>query len=132
LGQSFPVWLFSIAANRTRTKLLRFATEKARISAAGREAAASAANGASAAEDPAAEALRRLEAAELRRAVAALPKDQREPVELYYFAELSIAETARVLGLGEEAIKSRLFRARKQLREMLEKPQPQADPGGIQ
>ncbi len=124
LGQSFPVWLFSIAANRTRTRLLRFATEKARISAAEREAKASVA------EDPADEALRRLEAAALRKAVAALPSDQRGPVELYYFAELSVSETARVLGLGEEAVKSRLFRARRLLRELLENPQPQEDPGG--
>jgi RNA polymerase sigma-70 factor (ECF subfamily) len=126
LGQSFPVWLFSIAANRTRTRLLRFATEKARISAAERDAEAAVA------EDPADEALRHLEAAALRKAVASLPLEQRGPVELYYFAELSIAETAHVLSLGEEAVKSRLFRARKQLRELLENPQPQTDPGGNQ
>ncbi|MEI6386088.1 MAG: sigma factor-like helix-turn-helix DNA-binding protein [Spirochaetota bacterium] len=43
---------------------------------------------------------------------------------MFYFGGLSVAETSAALGIGEEAVKSRLFRARKQLRELLEKTQP--------
>ncbi len=83
-------------------------------------------------DDPAGEAERACEFQALREAVSSLPVDLRKPVELYYFAQLSVEETAKVLRLGQEAVKSRLFRARKQLREALaENVQPKRPPGGI-
>ncbi|HEY9053797.1 MAG TPA: sigma-70 family RNA polymerase sigma factor [Rectinemataceae bacterium] len=114
LGESFPAWLFAIAANHARTRYRLFASDRHKVEAAGSELAASAAS------DPAEEAVQAIRAQALRRAVAALPKEQRAPVELYYFGELSVEETARALGIGEEAVKSRLFRARKALRIALE------------
>jgi RNA polymerase sigma-70 factor, ECF subfamily len=54
------------------------------------------------------------------RAIAQLPEDEREAVSLYYGADLSIEEIARVAGARPGAIKQRLYRARERLRESLE------------
>ncbi len=124
-GESFPAWLFAIAANQLRTRFRVFASDRHKVEAAGSEAAAAAS------ADPAEEAADAIRAQALRRAVAALPRDQRLPVELYYFGELSVAEVARALGLGEEAVKTRLFRARKALRIALEGKQPREGSRGI-
>lgn len=125
-GESFPSWLFAIAANQLRTRFRIFASDRHKVEAAGSEAAAAAP------ADPAEQAADAMGAQALRRAVAALPRDQRLPVELYYFGELSVAEVARALSLGEEAVKTRLFRARKALRIALEGKQPRGDSRGIQ
>jgi RNA polymerase sigma-70 factor (ECF subfamily) len=125
-GESFPSWLFAIAANQLRTRFRIFASDRHKVEAAGSEAAAAAP------ADPAEQAADAMGAQALRRAVAALPRDQRLPVELYYFGELSVAEVARALSLGEEAVKTRLFRARKALRIALEGKQPRGGSRGIQ
>lgn len=126
LGESFPAWLFAIAANRLRSRGARRASEGRKLDAARAEEETR--------ERPSSidEAERSLEAAEVREAVSSLPAEQRRVVELYYFAELSVAEVALALGLGEEAVKSRLFRARKRLRGLLEgeEEQPSGGPGG--
>ncbi|WP_344193220.1 RNA polymerase sigma factor [Kribbella karoonensis] len=53
-------------------------------------------------------------------AIAGLPSRQRLAVDCYYFAELSIAETAAVMGCPEGALKSALSDARARLRVRLE------------
>jgi RNA polymerase sigma-70 factor (ECF subfamily) len=113
-SESFASWLFAIAANHVRTKFRLIGSDRKKREAASIELAVSAP------KDPAEDAERSMEAERLRRAVSALPVDLKGSVELYYFGELSVAETARVLGVGEEAVKSRLFRARKVLRNSLE------------
>ena len=123
-GQSFSAWLFAIAGNHVRTRFRVFSSERRKSEAAGIEAATTAP------KDPVDEVERALRGESLRRAVSALPADLRWPVELYYYAELSVAETARVLGLGEEAVKTRLFRARKSLRRSLNGEQPKRDSRG--
>lgn len=55
----------------------------------------------------------------LRAAVAALPPEQRIPVELFYVEELSVHDIAEVLGIPPGTVKSRLFQARARLRERL-------------
>ena len=52
-------------------------------------------------------------------AVLALPEAYRAPVHLFYYEGMSVAEIARVLGKGEGAVRTRLSRARRMLREML-------------
>lgn len=125
-GQSFAAWLFAIAANRLRTRIKLFSSEKKLIEAAAAEAATARIS------DPALEAEKSLARKELRDAVEGLPADMRSAIELYYFGELSVAETAKVLGIGEEAVKSRLFRARGALRRTLEKQQPDGRSRGNQ
>jgi len=117
-GESFAAWLFAIAGNHVRTRFRIFQSDRRKIEAAGVELAVAAP------ADPAQDVERTFREEGLRRAVSALPPALRWPVEFYYFAELSVAETARVLELGEEAVKTRLFRARKILRHVLEDKQP--------
>jgi len=117
-SESFASWLFAIAGNHVRTRFRVFSSERHKIEAAGIAAATAMP------PDPAEDVERKMLSERLRRAVSAMAPELRWPVEFYYFAELSVAETARVLGLGEEAVKTRLFRARKYLRLSLEGKQP--------
>jgi len=119
LGESFPSWLFAIAANRIRSRGGKRSSEERKIEAVAAE------EGARESPDALVEAERVFEAEAVRKAVATLPAEQRSVVELYYFAELSVAEVTVVLGIGEEAVKSRLFRARKKLRSLLESVNPE-------
>jgi RNA polymerase sigma-70 factor (ECF subfamily) len=59
-----------------------------------------------------------LEAA-VARAVTRLPEGQREVLILAHYEELSLAEIARVMEIEVTAVKSRLQRARAQLKETL-------------
>ena len=52
-------------------------------------------------------------------AVRALPPKQRDVVYLFYYERCSVAETAKLLGRRESAVKTALHRARQQLRDML-------------
>ena len=56
----------------------------------------------------------------VRSALSALPAHERETVELVYWAELTLAEAAAVLGVAEGTVKARLFRARRRLPALLE------------
>jgi RNA polymerase sigma-70 factor (ECF subfamily) len=50
------------------------------------------------------------------RAMRGLDEDERVIVVLYYYLDLSLAEVAATLGIPEGTAKSRLFRARRDLR----------------
>ena len=52
-------------------------------------------------------------------AVLALPKDYRTAIHLHYYEGYSVREIAKLTGSAEQAIKSRLFRARGMLHERL-------------
>jgi RNA polymerase sigma-70 factor, ECF subfamily len=56
----------------------------------------------------------------LRRCSEALPPIYREVIDLVYYHELSIKEVSDVLGIPDGTVKTRLFKARKRLEEMLE------------
>jgi len=123
LGSSFASWLFAIAANRVRTRRGR---------ASAREALAMrAADTVRTAPtvDPAEQAVGRIQRDEVRQAVARLAWPLRVVVELYYFAGLSVEDTSVALGLGTEAVKSRLLRARRELARRAAVPE-QPEPGG--
>jgi RNA polymerase sigma-70 factor (ECF subfamily) len=109
LGSSFASWLFAIAANRVRTRRGRASAREALTRQAADEARTASL------VDPAGEAVERIEGEEVRRAVARLAWPLRVVVELYYFAGLSVEDTAAAIGLGKEAVKSRLLRARREL-----------------
>ena len=49
-----------------------------------------------------------------------LPEEQRAAVTLYYYEDLPVAEIARVLGVAQGTVKSRLGRARQRLKEQLQ------------
>lgn len=55
----------------------------------------------------------------MRRAIAALDADYREPLVLQVLMGFSTAEIASQLGLTQAAVLTRLFRARQKLRRQL-------------
>ena len=126
LGTSFASWLFAIAANRVRTRRVRTSAREALVRRAADAARIAPVS------DPADRALELIGREEVRRAVAGLPWPLRVVVELYYFAGLSVEETASALGLGREAVKSRLLRARRELARLAAEPaQPDQGREGI-
>jgi len=56
---------------------------------------------------------------QLRRAIAELSDDYRDVIALKYFTQTSYAEMADVLGVAEKTVKSRLYTARQNLRDIL-------------
>jgi RNA polymerase sigma-70 factor (ECF subfamily) len=100
---SFATWLTAIALNSYRTALrarepvaMPFDPERAEGGEPGVEAA-----------------LRERQRAEaIRQAVLTLPPRYRDPIALFYFQEMDLAETSRVLGLPEGTVKARLHRGR--------------------
>ncbi len=61
-----------------------------------------------------------LETLKMRRALLKLSEDYRVPLVLYTCQAFSVAEIAATLNLSNDAVKQRLVRARKQLREAYE------------
>lgn len=55
----------------------------------------------------------------LTRAVAELPEAQREVIELRHFQDLTYEEMAEILGCPVGTVMSRLYRARRQLRQLM-------------
>ena len=55
----------------------------------------------------------------LQRLIAGLPEELRHPLELSTVQELNSAEIAEVMKIPEGSVRTRLFRARKQLKEKL-------------
>ena len=78
-----------------------------------------AAHVADAAPDPEQAAQSRASVARIEAAVAALPVALREVVLLRGIEGMSQAEVAQILGVSEKAVEPRLYRARRQLQEML-------------
>jgi RNA polymerase sigma-70 factor (ECF subfamily) len=64
---------------------------------------------------------RREEAELLRRAIALLPVEARELIVLRFMEEMPYAEIARTVGTTEAALRGKVFRSLKLLREALEK-----------
>ena len=56
---------------------------------------------------------------DLYRAIDALPEKLRVTVILFYFREMDVNQTAQTLGIPAGTVKSRLNKARKQLKEVL-------------
>jgi RNA polymerase sigma factor (sigma-70 family) len=57
-----------------------------------------------------------LEGEDLRRAVAALPHDQRVAVLLHFYLDMPLSEVAMALGISRAGVKTRINRALKRLR----------------
>lgn len=76
---------------------------------------------ASAAESPADAVLRGERAAEVRAAIAQLPKKQRATLVLRVYHELPHGQIASILGTSEGAVKANFFHALRNLRRLLER-----------
>ncbi len=113
-ARNWSSWLFAIAANRVKSRYGLRASARDLVERAGREVMAME-GVAESGFDPERLTLEAMTGQEIRSAVASLAPSYRAPVELYYFAGLGVGDVAAALGLGEEAVKTRLFRARKEL-----------------
>lgn len=113
-SRSWSSWLFAIAANRVKSRYASREATQALVERTGREAIV-VDEALEAQYDPERQTIEAMLGDELRQAVAGLSPSYREPVELYYFAGLDVAGVASALSIGEEAVKSRLFRARKEI-----------------
>lgn len=64
--------------------------------------------------------LRQNEADMIQQVVKTLPEKYRIPIYLYYSADMQINEISKILGLPEGTVKSRMRKAKEQLKEKLE------------
>lgn len=122
LGDKFSTWLYAIAANLARNHF-RWRARHPNISldAASDESGNTLGSGLPAHETPPNEQTLAAERASVVRAeVLRLPEDLREAIVLCEWEEKSMAEAAAILETTSKAVDSRLYRARKILRERLQ------------
>ena len=110
---SFVPWLLAIAANLCRTELRQRPRRPRPVDEAPPLAVGACVE---------AEALRRLEGAEVYEALALLSPEHRLVVVLFYYEGLTYAEIARVCGCAVGTAKSRLHYALERLRRWLVPP----------
>ena len=103
-GLPFEPWITRICVNTYRNVLRRLARSPVRPMEEGEEFPAP--------DSP--------DYAPLYEAVHGLPEKLRVTVVLYYFRDMDTAGTAEVLGVPQGTVKSRLSKARKLLKEVLE------------
>jgi RNA polymerase sigma-70 factor (ECF subfamily) len=103
----FPAWIFRITTRRCMDAHRRAARD-GRLAADAAETAPDHVPAPSGESD------------DLARALTALPAEQRAAVALFYGEDLAVAEIAVALGVPEGTVKTRLFHARKALRQALE------------
>ena len=102
---SLPAWVAAVALNQTRSGWRRaMAERRARHRLPG-------ATGST--EEPSTDHV------DVAKALATLPRRQREVAVLRYLLEMSTAEVAAALGIGEGTVKSSLARARAHLMDAL-------------
>jgi RNA polymerase sigma-70 factor (ECF subfamily) len=71
------------------------------------------------ADDPETALAKKDKGALLRQCLTALSAEHREIVDLVYYHEKSVEEVARIVGIPEATVKTRMFYARKKLSELL-------------
>lgn len=111
-NSSVKTWLLSITANRAKDHL-RSWSAKHEVADDGHALASVPVS------DTASEVAARLERDALWQVVYQLPEKYREVVVLYYERELSGQEVAEVLGITEQAVRTRLHRGRQLLKRAL-------------
>lgn len=117
-GSSLTTWAYTVARRACRRQRLR--AERSGRGAAGNGGLPEGAEPtAPLSADPANETERRELERALSRAIGELPPGYREAVILRDVEGLSASEAARVMGVSERALKSRLHRARLALRDVL-------------
>jgi RNA polymerase sigma-70 factor (ECF subfamily) len=112
-GRSQPsTWIFGIAYHKALKALARRSAQA--TEPADREAAEPVD-----AEEPESLLARRELATVLGQALRALPVEQRTVVELTYYYGLPYQEIAAIMGCPVNTVKTRMFHARRRLRELL-------------
>jgi len=106
-------WLYRVACNMAKNHLRRRPEQRGRGEIIDFDRRATAHPG------PEEVAARRESRARILSVVAELPAELREVVALYYLDEMSVTEVAEVVGIPAGTAKSRLARARSELRRTL-------------
>lgn len=109
-GAKFSTWIFAIAYHACCDRLNRRK----------RDASDELPDRADPSQGPEQEAIAADEAARLRRAIDALPEKYRTVITLFHLQGRQYEEIATVLGLPMGTVKTHLFRAKEQLRRLLE------------
>lgn len=109
--ESLPAWVTRVAMNVSKSRLRRVRAE-----ARARERVA----GSAARPAPGAD-----ERIDVERALAALPRRQREATILRYYLGYDVAGVAEVMGINEGTAKTALFRARQALAAALGEGEPE-------
>jgi RNA polymerase sigma-70 factor, ECF subfamily len=119
-------WLRRILANAVAAAVRKFTAgardlgrEQALQAAAPESSTAGAANPAADQSSPSQQAMRGEELIRLAGALALLPDDQRQAVELHHLKGCSVEEAARQMGRTKAAVVGLLFRGLKRLRQLL-------------
>ena len=123
-SQRFIVWLYAIASNLVRDQFryrLRHPTISLSAAPESEEGSASpyTETTASAAPNPGECVLTAETISTVQKAVADLPEELRTPLILAEYEELSHSEIGAVLKCSSKAVETRLYRARKKLRDSL-------------
>ena len=121
-AQRFSTWLYTIATNLGRDRL-KWRARHPQKSIHEHAPDSEAEFGDSLADSkatPDAEMLASERGEAVRRAVAALPRDLREPLVLSTYEGLQQAEIASILNCSIKAVETRIYRARQQLRQTLQ------------
>lgn len=120
-NEKFATWLFAIAANLARNHF-RWRRRHPNVSLeteAGNSEQTLGGTLPASSPTPNESTLTAERAAAVRQAVAQLPDDLREAIVLCEWEERSVAEAAAILETTPKAVESRLYRARRRLRERL-------------
>ncbi len=114
LERRFLPWLYTIAINHLRAVYARSRRREARQQSleSGPEAGR--------VSDPQEIFERVQQRKDVRKAVLSLPRRLREPMILHYFEELGVATIAEILRISEVNVKSRLLRARREVKKKME------------
>jgi RNA polymerase sigma factor (sigma-70 family) len=129
--ERFRSWLYGIVLNVSKS-YLREEKRRSRFSEAlNDEQPESLWNSSGAPQDPQQIAIERELHHLVLSAIEELPEASREAARLYYYESLTLHEIAAISGAAPGAIKVRLHRARKYLREKLHQAYPEIKPGVV-
>lgn len=119
--QKFTTWLYAIASNLVRDRYRwRSRHPQTSIESENEQTEGSLKNSVAASESTPDESLQTQERAEaVRKAVAALPEELRQPLILAVYQDLPQVEIAAILNCSVKAVEMRIYRARQQLRALL-------------
>jgi RNA polymerase sigma factor (sigma-70 family) len=121
--QKFSTWLFTIASNLVRDRYRwRSRHQQVSLDAENDQTESALKDTLTAVEPPPDQRMQTEERAdEVRKAVAALPEDLKQPLILAVYQDLPQAEIAATLKCSVKAVETRIYRARQQLRTALAK-----------